>query len=396
VESRPSKSDYTLKKEIDSKQIRMVFFGDTTLGGEFILNAEKHSWSNLYPFKYVEKYFGDADVCVMNLEGPLAAGDNKRPGVTTILYNHPDLFDYLQSKGTFVMNLANNHVMDYGPDGLRATIAGLEERGIYHVGAGMDLREASQGLVIDVKGLKIGFLAYTSNEPYIGAVIASDDTPGCASFLDFDEVTSQIKSLKAASVDIICILMHWGHEYHMYPSSEQVRIAHLLVDEGANLVIGHHPHVVQGIEKYKKSVIMYSLGNFFLPAVRSVTGRLDYRKRVSKEFLIARHYLDGEGEVDSETIGGKVSKDYFIRPFDDKQQNQFMEMIENLSRPIGQENYVQFWEDYKCRRERELIRESFVEVFKKLSNMSFSEAIKVVTLKDIKRNIERIQKILLK
>jgi poly-gamma-glutamate capsule biosynthesis protein CapA/YwtB (metallophosphatase superfamily) len=391
----PKARGHRMKKRIDNNKIKLAFFGDMMLGGEFIGYSEKHSSDLLYPFKKVEDSFHDADICVMNLEGPLPAGKSKRSGVTSILQNHPGLLDYLQGKGTFILNLANNHIMDYGPDGLKATLDGLDARGIYHIGAGLDSEAASREVIVDRNGMRMGFVAYTSDEQNVGAVLAGPTSPGCASFTDINKVIYQVKKLKTC-VDVVCVCMHWGHEYYLFPSFEQVTIAHMLADVGVDIIIGHHPHVIQGVEKFKNTLIMYSLGNFFLPAFRATSGRITYRKRVAKQFLIVECQIDSAKKKEYQCIGGAVSKDFSMKPFMGLEKDKFMAEIDSLSRPIGLKNYDHFWADYKKKRERELTKESLLEAFKKLLNMPFTDFVKTFTVKDVKRNIERLHKIVSK
>ena len=192
----------------------------------------------------MDPYFSDVDIVLANLEGPLFEGSSRRPDVTSLLSNHPAIIDFLKNKSICVLNLANNHIMDYGSEGLKQTTDLLKEQGIYFVGAGKNEIEANREVIIELKGKKIA-----TAERHVGSIIAGLDSPGCASLANLNEIVKKISNLKQ-TVDIICISLHWGYEYFSYPSPDQVKIGHDLVDAGATYVVGHHPHVAQGIENY--------------------------------------------------------------------------------------------------------------------------------------------------
>ena len=227
-------------------QIRFVFAGDIMIGGEFLSYVNAHNLDPLYPFERIVPYLCDSDMVFINLDGPIFRGAERRPGVTSILSNDPVILKLFSQFKTCVVNLANNHIMDYGVEGLNCTTKLLQEKGFPYVGAGKNSKEAEKELVIELKGTRVAFVAYTSNEPHVGAVTSGPESPGCASFQEIDSVIEKIQSLKSTA-DIICVSLHWGHEYYLYPTPEQRTIAHKLVDAGAHYVIGHHPHVVQGV-----------------------------------------------------------------------------------------------------------------------------------------------------
>lgn len=389
MEHRIRKTDHKTMKP-KKNTIKFVFIGDTMLGGEFIPFAEKRSIDLFSPFKHIEPYFTDADICLLNFEGPLAAGTEKRPGVSSILSNHPAILDFLKKQNKCVLNLANNHMMDYGDEGLKNTIEKLKNNKLPFFGAGFDGRQAKQEVIIECKGKRIAFAGFTSEEPFVGSIIAGAETAGCPSFLDLDELIEKVKALKSDN-DIVCITLHWGNEFYSYPEPKQIKIAHSLVDAGCSYVIGHHPHVVQGIERYKRGVIFYSLGNFFLPAVRSVSGRIQPRKKISNEFIIVKSEIDDNGNITFKTIGGRVARNYILIPYPASKMDNFNNNIETLSGPILiLDKYNEFWRKYSVNRESELRRENIKEAFEKGLNMPISELLGTFALADIKRNLQRI------
>ncbi|MBN1974568.1 MAG: CapA family protein [Sedimentisphaerales bacterium] len=358
------------------------------LGGEYISHAEKKDYELLHPFRLIEPHFSDVDIVLANLEGPLFEGSNRRPDVTSLLSNHPAIIDFLKNKSICVLNLANNHTMDYGPEGLEQTIDFLEEHGIYFVGAGRNEIEANREVIIELKGKKIAFLAYTTNERHVGSVLAGPNTPGCASLAYFEYIVEKISDLKKTA-DIICISLHWGYEYFSFPSPDQIKIAHAFADAGSTYIIGHHPHVVQGLERYNDSLIIYSLGNFFLPPVRGTSGRLQSRKEITKEFMLLKSSTNGKDKPDFCIEGGKVDPSYLIIPYNYNDQIKFMYKIEELSKPLSSDRYNDFWREYYIKRTEELNTESFIEAFKKAKAMPLRELIHTVSFDDIKRNLKR-------
>jgi len=165
----------------------------------------------------------------------------------------------MRRAGIGLVALANNHIMDYGIEGLSSTLDALSRAGIQAVGAGMNRHEACSPLFVDVGGRRIAFLA-RSSVIVSAPTYAGEEAPGVA-FLDPEETISTIRSCRAQA-DLVILLIHWGLEEYSYPSPTQRQLARRFVDAGANAILGHHPHVLQGFESYKSAPIAYSLGNF--------------------------------------------------------------------------------------------------------------------------------------
>lgn len=215
--------------------ITINFAGDTTLAWSF----EDAVGDNFgYPFAG-SPWFGEADITMLNLENAITERGYKVPKEFNFRMP-PKYLQVLKDGGVDIVNLANNHVWDYGQVGVKDTIAYLDEAGIYHVGAGVTAEEAGKPVIIKIKGKSIGFLGYYFME---------------------GNVVEDVSALKKTA-DVVIVNFHWGTERSNYPEGYQVDLAHRAIDAGADLVIGHHPHVLQGIERYKDGIIAYSLGNF--------------------------------------------------------------------------------------------------------------------------------------
>jgi poly-gamma-glutamate synthesis protein (capsule biosynthesis protein) len=156
-----------------------------------------------------------------------------------------------------VLNLANNHSYDYGKKAFEETLEILRKNKIQTIGAGRNLTEARKPAIFDLGDLKVAFLGYDLSP---GAFPAGQDHPGVAKAMH----AWIIKDLEKInySADFVVVSFHWGIEYRDFPTEYQKSLAHMAVDCGADMVVGHHPHTFQGIEIYQGKLIAYSLGNF--------------------------------------------------------------------------------------------------------------------------------------
>lgn len=200
-----------------------------------------------------------ADITFGNLECPLTDGG------TPVLKRRDFIFKAdpanavaLRKAGYDLINLANNHTMDQGAQGLEDTIGLIKNQGLSILGAGADKENAHKPVFMRTGGMAIGFLGY-SDFPPEGYIYSDKAYSVCG----FDEKTAEeeIRSTKSIC-DFLIVSLHFGKEFSHYPSANQTKMAHLAIDSGADLVIGHHPHVLQGMELYNGKNIFYSLGNF--------------------------------------------------------------------------------------------------------------------------------------
>jgi poly-gamma-glutamate synthesis protein (capsule biosynthesis protein) len=164
----------------------------------------------------------------------------------------------MKNSGISLVTLANNHIFDAGESGFNDTLKILKSTGIKYCGGGKNLNEARKGCQVVIKDLKIGIISYTQWCIHRFASIA-EDYPGILP-LDQKLIEEDIQVLRANN-DFVFVSLHWGYEDQPYVHPKQQEIAHALIDEGANAIIGHHPHVPHAIEIYKNCPILYSLGN---------------------------------------------------------------------------------------------------------------------------------------
>lgn len=241
----------------DSKNTKtLVFVGDIMLSRQIgkIMTTED-DWR--FPFQYVRDFLRNADLVFGNLEGPIS-GRGKNQGSIYSFNADPYAVQGLADANFKVVSVANNHILDYGPQAFLDTLAVLKVAGIDPVGGGVDYESAHTPVIETLGDTKIAFLGYTNLLPQ--RVGTKDASPAVA-YPDEETVKHDIIAAKRHA-DIVVVSFHWGEEYHTAHNAWQERMAHAAIDAGASLVIGHHPHVVQEVESYNGGYIAYSLGNF--------------------------------------------------------------------------------------------------------------------------------------
>ncbi|MDO8263897.1 MAG: CapA family protein [Gallionella sp.] len=232
-----------------------------------------------YPFVKMLPYFNGAQIVFGNVEGPLTNRGTPEQDKTYVFRSPPATVSAaLRTAGFNVVSLANNHTLDYGTEGLIQTIETLDSAGIQHAGAGADLMTARQPALIQANGLKVAILAYSMTLPE--SFFAGANKAGTA-FGHEEHVRADIMAAREQA-DIVLVSFHWGQEGKTILRDYQTRLGHVAIDAGASAVIGHHPHILQGIEQYKDGIILYSLGNFTfgsysMNSARSAVAQLRFR-----------------------------------------------------------------------------------------------------------------------
>ena len=230
------------KKEVS---ITISSMGDCTLGTDVNFNQSTslNAYYNMngpdYFFQNVRSILEKDDLSIVNMEGTLTDSTTRED--KTYAFKAPaEYAGILSGSSVEAANLANNHSSDYGGQSNTDTIKALEDAGVATFGF-------DQTKILDIKGVKVGLTGINELAEHMGKA---------------EQVKENIAALKEAGAQLIIVNFHWGMEKEYYPDDTQKQLAHLAVDSGADLVIGHHPHVLQGVEKYKDKYIAYSLGNF--------------------------------------------------------------------------------------------------------------------------------------
>lgn len=243
---------------ITGDTVKLNFGGDIIFSGRAGELLDKKGYD--YSYAALDGLFKKDDLTVVNLETPVTTGGVGAADKQFVFKGPPKALDALKKAGVDAVNLANNHTLDQGEDGLRDTLSHLTQRGIPYVGAGLNSKEAYSAQYFERKGIKIALLGFTRVIPK-SDWMAGKNKPGLASVYDSAEGLKAIAQAKKQA-DLVVVVVHWGKERIEQYDSKQQSLGHSFIDAGADLVIGGHPHVLQGVEPYKGKWIVYSTGNF--------------------------------------------------------------------------------------------------------------------------------------
>jgi len=220
------------------------------------------------PFKNVENVTKNVDILLMNFENPVTTAEVAYKG-DVALKAHPVYTKLAKANSNTILALANNHIFDFGEAGLNDTIKNLKDNGLKVIGAGNNKDEATKPVVEDIKGRKIIILNYMdqdnfkeySQQEMPQATNGGNGSNSGYSAIDWDVVKKDIDTYKEEA-DMILVYLHYGNEYSHAPNAHQKEISKKFIDYGADIVVGSHTHVTEGVEVYKGKPIFYNLGNF--------------------------------------------------------------------------------------------------------------------------------------
>ncbi len=235
----------------------LTFVGDIMLDRGVKKSVEKNAAGNYdWLFENVQS-FADADILFGNLEGP-ASDQGKNVGSEYSFRMDPGTPAVLARAGFDVLSVANNHAGDWGVSAFADTVNRVKAAGLLPVGGDEDASKAAGVKIIEKNGITFGFIGASDVGPTWLA--AGSSTPGI--MIASDAAWPSVIRTAAALCDILIVSYHFGEEYHAEPTARQQQLAHLAIDNGARVVVGHHPHVAEPVERYKDGIIVYSLGNF--------------------------------------------------------------------------------------------------------------------------------------
>lgn len=264
----------------NKKSVKIAFLGDISLNDEYIdLYKQK-----INPFLKLDPLLSEQDCVIGNLECLPRGNDGenilKKPRLTTTV----ETLKYLTNIHLDIACLAQNHIYDHLEDGFDKTTSFLKDINIKYLGAGKTKKDASEEIILDKNGLKIGILNYVTSDTNPNL---PDDSKVYLNVFNLRDAQEKIKTLRPV-VNHIILQLHWGGrvEGGLYPDFDQPKIARKLINAGADLIIGHHSHTIQPFEVYKGKYIFYSLGNFCF-ADLNFEGELYPLKKQSKQGLLA-------------------------------------------------------------------------------------------------------------
>ena len=233
------------KQSFNPVSLTVSVVGDCTLGTDETfdystsLNSYFDSYGSSYFLQNVKSIFSADDLTIANFEGTLTESDARED--KTFAFKAPASFAKILTDGNVeAVTTANNHSHDYGEQGFTDTLNALDAEGITHFGY-------DETALMDIKGVKVGLVGIYELKDHMERA---------------QQVKDNIAKVKAEGAQLVIVIFHWGNEKEEVPDSNQMALGRLAIDEGADLVCGHHPHVLQGIETYKGKNIVYSLGNF--------------------------------------------------------------------------------------------------------------------------------------
>ena len=239
-----------------SAEIVINAVGDIMLAGNWSAQLKKQGYD--YAFRGVAAELANGDVTLANLETPVARGGVEFTEKKFRFRAEPEVARALKNARINVVTLANNHIMDFGGEALSETILNLDHEGIAHCGAGENIAAARKAVIMSAQGKKVAFLGYSLTQPteFFAGAARPGTAPGLATYFESD-----IRKART-DADFVIVSFHWGTEGKSDVQDYQQVVAHKAINAGADVIIGHHPHVLRGIERYKKGIIFYSLGNF--------------------------------------------------------------------------------------------------------------------------------------
>lgn len=222
-------------------------------------------------FKDVRAYIGKADIAIGNFETTISTPEKGYSGYPR--FRAPEqLLKTLKSAGFDVLTTANNHSLDALEFGVENTLDKMDEYGILHTGTARTPEERDSILLMEKNDIKVGILSYTYGTNGMETAVQEDKLDFMVNYYtDFDRIQEDISRAKEAGADVVVACMHWGYEYHRQPNEEQTMLADKLIEAGADIIFGSHPHVLQPMERRKvmledgsekEAFVIYSLGNF--------------------------------------------------------------------------------------------------------------------------------------
>jgi len=305
----------------DAQEVVVNAVGDIMLAGKWAAGIKKRGFDST--FRATAGELAKGDINLANLESPIASSGKEFKGKRFRFRAEPEVAPALAKAGFRVVTLANNHTMDFGGQALAETMKNLAANGIAWTGAGGNLSEARKMALYTVKGVKIAFLGFSLTQPveFFAARTRPGTTPGLEGIY-----TADIAKARAAA-DYVIVTFHWGKEGSSTVQPYQRAAAHKAIEAGADAVIGHHPHVLQGVERYRNGIIFYSLGNFAFASIGNSAA----------SSAIVRLKLDGprrEAEiVPLDILNSRVR--FQPKPLTGNRAKAVIDQLNRLSQPFG-------------------------------------------------------------
>ena len=306
-----------------------IFLGDYTISLGFGIRSSIKKFGFNYHFGNVKKHFSDRDIVFCNLETIISDKGVEKDNIKSVICRgEEDFIKVLTNAGFNMVNVSNNHILQHGVDAFHDTMEILRNNKIDIAGLKGEGSYLCHPIIKTIGGEKVGILGYSLvNENFHkGELLYASGKK--------EEIYDDIRKLKKET-DYVIASCHWGIEFIDRPSINIQRLARGMVDAGASVVLGHHPHVVQGIERYNQSVIFYSLGNFLFDFIWN---------RRARESVIANISISGE-KIDYELLPVIIDDSYQINLMQQKKSVEYIDYIADISSIFNDKNNYDI-EDY--------------------------------------------------
>lgn len=257
----------------------------------------------------IKKIIGESDLVIGNLESPLIEKENK---LKDTFYGDPSFTLFFNQCGINVLTIANNHIMEQGDKGFDKTIQCIKDAGLGVVGIVENHR--SKILYKEIRGTCIAIAGFSDVD------LHKIENNNRFAVLSKENVLYTLDEMKQHNADIKILCLHWGDEYVHIPSPEQREMAYLFIDAGADIIAGHHPHVIQPYAKYKNGHIFYSLGNFMFDYLHS---------KMVRSGMVAHITIHEDKSLDIELRGVQLSYRKLVQLYDEDEFKQYYSKIEN-------------------------------------------------------------------
>lgn len=323
-------SPKTLQVREENSLLTISMVGDM-LFGRYVdeVVVPNHGYQSL--FQYVRPYLKQSDYITGNLDQPITEGENY-PKADKLMHisTSPEVAKVLKEEGFTTVNLANNHMKDFGKQGILDTLRAFQNENVGTVGAGYNLEDASAVSYQTIRGIKIATLGFSDILPKDFRALSnrSGVAPADPNLFFYDVAKAK------KNADLVIVHMHWGKEYDSTYHPRQQDLGRSLIDAGADIVIGHHPHVLEPVEVYKHGVIFYSLGNFISDQGWSRT----------RESVLAQYKVMDDGKVNL-VIHPLVIREGTPRPLTGgssfyRRERIFMQITDQ---PVFSEDWSRLW-----------------------------------------------------
>lgn len=324
-----------MKKPLKIMAVGDIMLGDSPMCYGFGVGSKIQTHGVGFPFEHVSELLNTSDITLGNLEVAVSSFDEKKNTFREIQYRgQPSSVSGLSASGFNILSLATNHIMQHGKAALEETLTLLDKCHIQSTGIEWPERGVENACIKEIHGIKVGILNYNlrPQQYFIDAPLWREPTQE----LMIDEVRGL-----AAKSELVIVCLHWGDEFVDHPSSKQVELGRALIDAGARVIIGHHPHILQGIESYNGGLIAYSLGNFVF----------DMWQARLRESGILEILYDSENNTTNYNFIPVYINDYCQpRPLDGEERMRALESFSKLCQKIHDD--ADEAEDYRLKVEK--------------------------------------------